>query len=323
MSDTAGYSIAHVTRFVYAAPVTESVTELRMQPRSEGVQRCARFEVATSPRAHVFAYRDAVGNTVHHFDIPGRHTQLTVTATAAVEIAPVPALPERLPVECWNRLDEITGAGLWWDFVRPSTFARESDRLTELARQVELGRTHDPLTTLRRLCEEMRSRFDYVPNSTRVDSPIDEALEARRGVCQDFAHIAIALCRSIGIPCRYVSGYLAPDPEHKDRSNPRATHAWVEVLLPTLGWVGFDPTIACPAGQRHIRVAVGRDYADVPPTRGVFKGGARSELSVQVTVGPADSAQGEATRVTGWVVQEAYEVPSVAPEEIVARAQQQ
>jgi len=117
-----------------------------------------------------------------------------------------------------------------------------------------------------------------------VDSPIDDALKVRAGVCQDLAHIMIALARRIGIPCRYVSGYLSPSPDAHDRSVEGATHAWAEAYVPTLGWVGFDPTNDLLAGDRHIRVAVGRDYADVPPTRGVFRGEAGSELGVLVTI---------------------------------------
>ena len=131
------------------------------------------------------------------------------------------------------------------------------------------------------------SKIAYVPKSTQVDSPIDHALESRRGVCQDFAHIMIGLTRRIGIPCRYVSGYLF----HKEgeRSKEGATHAWVETLLPTLGWVGFDPTNNVIVGDRHVRTSVGRDYADVPPTKGVFKGSAESQLLVAVHVAPSDA----------------------------------
>jgi len=126
--------------------------------------------------------------------------------------------------------------------------------------------------------------FEYVPRSTRVDSPIDEAIATHRGVCQDFAHTMIALLRHIGIPARYVSGYLYRSREDHDRSTPDASHAWVEVLLPHLNWVGFDPTNDLIAFNRHIRTAVGRDYADVPPTHGVFRGKTESELYVAVQV---------------------------------------
>jgi transglutaminase-like putative cysteine protease len=133
-----------------------------------------------------------------------------------------------------------------------------------------------------------------VPNSTKVDSPIAEALQARQGVCQDFAHIMIALVRRLNIPCRYVSGYMFHrDDTENDRSLEGASHAWVEALVPRLGWVAFDPTNNLVGADRHIRVAIGRDYADVPPTRGVYKGEAQSELSVAVTVSPADTAPPE------------------------------
>jgi transglutaminase-like putative cysteine protease len=122
-----------------------------------------------------------------------------------------------------------------------------------------------------------------------VDSPIDDALESRQGVCQDFAHIMIGLARRIGIPCRYVSGYLFHKAGDKTRSAEGATHAWVEALLPGLGWVGLDPTNNVIASDRHVRTAVGRDYADVPPTRGTFKGSADSQLLVAVRVAPSDA----------------------------------
>jgi transglutaminase-like putative cysteine protease len=132
------------------------------------------------------------------------------------------------------------------------------------------------------LCATLYEAFDYEAGITEADSPIDHALTEGRGVCQDFAHIMIAICRGWGVPARYVSGYLCTDPH--DRSTSRATHAWVEAYAPSLGWVGVDPTNNVLAGERHLAVAVGRDYADVPPSRGVFKGEAESHLSVGVAV---------------------------------------
>jgi transglutaminase-like putative cysteine protease len=157
-------------------------------------------------------------------------------------------------------------------------------------------------------------RFEYAPQSTRVDSPIDDALAARKGVCQDFAHVMIALVRQLGIPCRYVSGYLF-QPAESAGSVDGATHAWVEAWLPGLGWVGFDPTHNTPAGEHHIRVAVGRDYADVPPTRGVFKGlsAVRSELAVGVSVGTVEGVVGDPTRFVPWMSREAAS-PLIDPE---------
>lgn len=283
------YAIRHITRYRYSAPVQENVMEARMQPRTEGPQRCLTFSLHTHPRTNVAAYHDYLGNIVHHFDIPGRHQEVTLTAEALVDIQPPPPLPEALPPSAWDALDRIDEHVAFWDLTRPSRYAPFSPPLCQFRTELNLGRQTDPLTTLRMLNRTLYTTFDYAPQSTRVDSPIDEALATRRGVCQDFTHIMIALVRSLGIPCRYVSGYLFHRTEDHDRSAEDATHAWVEAYLPELEWIGFDPTNNLVAGERHIRVAVGRDYADVPPTRGVFKGTAEDELSVGVRVTLADA----------------------------------
>ena len=147
-----------------------------------------------------------------------------------------------------------------------------------------IARRDDPLILVRELNKRLYDYFEYVPHSTHVDSPIDEAIVNGKGVCQDFAHTMIALLRHVRIPARYVSGYLYRSREDHDRSTPDASHAWVDVLLPQLGWVGFDPTNNLIAHHRHIRAAVGRDYADVPPTHGIFRGKTGSELYVAVQV---------------------------------------
>ena len=286
-------SINHATKFRYSAPITESIMELRMQPLTEGPQRCLKFDLSLKPSARVTSYRDHLGNAVHHFDIPGRHTQLVINAKSLIETLPREEPPEALPPGAWNELDALVEGGDYWDMLMPSHFAQQSATLLDFARELDLKRRDDPLTVLRELNAAIYNAFDYVPQSTSADSPIDEALEARKGVCQDYSHIMIALARSLRVPCRYVSGYLFHRVEYNDRSAQDATHAWVEALLPGLGWVGFDPTNNLLAGQRHIRVAVGRDYSDVPPTRGVFKGAAESELSVAVQVKPAEEPDSE------------------------------
>ncbi|HMV46588.1 MAG TPA: transglutaminase family protein [Blastocatellia bacterium] len=297
------YSIRHITRFTYSAPVTESVTEVRMQPRSEGNQRCVKFDLTTQPRTRIQGYRDYLGNVVHHFDIPGKHNQLKITAEATVEISPLPVLPESLPADAWAQLDAVNQTGEHWDYLTPSNFAFKTGLLAGLAAEFRVERRGDPLSLLREINTAIYETFDYAPQSTSVDSPIDDSLEERRGVCQDFAHIMIALVREVKIPCRYVSGYLYHGREDHDRSAADATHAWVEAFLPELGWIGFDPTNNLLAGERHIRTAVGKDYADVPPTRGVFKGSAQSELSVgvQVAATEAPPPEDELMAMTSWI----------------------
>ena len=179
----------------------------------------------------------------------------------------------------------------YWDMLMPSPFARTSPELEEFGRKLGIDRNseRDPLTLLRRLNSDLYSEIAYTKESTSVDSPIEVALNARRGVCQDLAHIMITLLRNIQIPCRYVSGYLHHDASHPDRSGDGATHAWVEALLPGLGWIGFDPTNNLIAGGRHIRTAIGRDYSDVPPTIGLMKGSAQTQLQVRVRVSPSEA----------------------------------
>lgn len=303
------YGIRHVTRFVYDAEISESVMELRMQPAMEGSQQCLQFELQVEPRARVFAYRDALGNAVHHFDLPGRHKGLTITARSLVQVdAPAP-LPESLPMDAWQRVDAWAAAGEDWEFLQPSRFAVWSEPLVAFAESLGpiASRAHDPLTTVRQTMAAVHGAFEYAPQSTTVDSPIDDALAARRGVCQDFTHIMLAMLRRWRLPCRYVSGFIAPDANgtqpDRSRAMSLATHAWVEVALPDLGWIGLDPTNNIDAGESHVRVATGRDYADVPPTRGIFKGGAGSELSVAVSIAPANviPAPEPASVATSWV----------------------
>jgi transglutaminase-like putative cysteine protease len=313
------YAIRHITRYRYSAPIRENVMEVRMQPRSEGPQHCFEFNLAVTPRAQVTLFHDYLGNTIHHFDIPAQHTQLTLRAEAMVEIQPFAPLPECLPLQTWEELDQLARDNHYWDMLEPSRFAHPSPLLNELAGELGFTRQSDPLTVLVALNQAIYNTFDYAPQTTTVDSLIDEAIAARRGVCQDFTHIMIALVRRSGIPCRYVSGYLYHQREAQDRSAEDATHAWLEAYLPPLGWVGFDPTNNLIAAERHIRVAIGRDYADVPPTRGIFKGEAEDELSVGVRVSLADApAEPDETMLpqTDWTI-------PLEPEDMVQWQQQQ
>ena len=282
------YSIRHLTRYRYSEPVSESIMETRMHPRTDSNQHCLTFALSVSPRCRVFTYRDHLGNNVQHFDIPGDHTQLVIIAESVVEQQVLPDVPGFLAPDAWGALDELVRAGDYWEMLLPSTFAVETPALLDLAAKLDVKRRDDPLILVHELNARLFDYFDYVPRHTRVDSPIDEAILSGKGVCQDFAHTMIALLRHVRIPARYVSGYLYRSREDHDRSTPDATHAWVDVLLPHLGWVGFDPTNNLVAHHRHIRTAIGRDYNDVPPTHGIFRGQTDSELFVAVHVEAGD-----------------------------------
>jgi transglutaminase-like putative cysteine protease len=313
------YSIRHLTQFLYSNPVSESMMETRMHPRSDHNQRCLTFHLSVSPRCRVFSYRDHLANQVHHFDIPGQHGQLVIVAESLVEVQHVQPVPAFLAPDAWAELDSMIEQGDYWEMLLPSEFATSTESLDALAEELDVRRRDDPLMVLQQLNEQIFNHFEYVPKSTKVDSPIDLALLTHAGVCQDFAHIMTTLVRSkLHIPCRYVSGYLFHGQSNHDRSVNSATHAWVEALIPQLGWVGFDPTNFLTAGDRHIRTAIGRDYADVPPTHGIFRGRASSELTVAVRVTPSEgtpSLDEEMPVPEDWsiLVEKAQALPEAPP----------
>jgi transglutaminase-like putative cysteine protease len=285
------YAIRHFTRYRYSRPVWQSMMEVRMHPRSEGNQRCFVFQLSVNPRARIFGYTDSYGNLVHHFDLPSRHSQLTIITDALVNIETQPSIPEAMEYGAWQELEDLVEKKDYWDMLMPSHFARSSPELENLA--LEIGATErkrrSPLAFLLDITAAVHGTFKYVKKSTAVNSPIEDALRSRQGVCQDFAHIMIALVRNARIPCRYVSGYLFHGGQDSHPSGDGATHAWVEALLPGIGWVGFDPTTNRLADEKHIRTAIGRDYADVPPTMGMMKGKAETQLQVRVRVTPSQA----------------------------------
>ena len=263
-----------------------------MQPRTDRQQRCLNFRLEVWPHAQVLSTSDCMQNAIHYFDIPRSHSELLLRAQTLVMVQESDQLPESLGSSEWKELTAVAATGHHWDWLRPSTFARPTSLLADFAEEIGFGQDKDPLTALLSLNEKIHTTVDYTPQSTAVDSPIDTALQNRRGVCQDFSHIMIALLREVGIPARYISGYVFLDPEKtKEKELSGASHAWVEVFLPSTGWIGLDPTNNSVVSDKHIRIAVGRDYADVPPTRGTYKGNARSELTVGVHISETEDEE--------------------------------
>lgn len=281
------HHIFHDTMFSYTYPVRESIMEVRLQPRDDERQRCHHFNLTVTPRTLLYSFSDALDNHVHHFNITLPLTSLLVRAESTVEVLPCPVLPAHLPSESWQALDHLHNDPLL-DMLLPSQFAQPTQLLDAFMQRHQIVRGHDPLSTVNTISTLLFDTITYTPQSTTVDSPIDVVLTQQKGVCQDITHVMIAICRSLGIPSRYVSGYLYHRRDDHDRSQSDATHAWLEVWLPELGWIGIDPTNRIWAGERHIRIAIGRDYADVPPTRGVYRGQAHEHLDVVVSVNDAN-----------------------------------
>lgn len=301
------YAITHLTIYNYSEPITDSVMELRMQPRSDTNQRCVRFDLNVSPSAKVISFKDYLNNNLHTFDIPAPHTKLAIKAEAVVEVKDTILLPNGLARDAWEQIDIQAKHHDFYDMLLPGKFARSTELLDQFAQEINWGRRGDPLNLLRELTVHIYNKFDYVQHVTRVDSPIDDALSRRRGVCQDFSHIMLALVRKLGIPARYVSGYLYHRKEEGDRSDVDASHAWIEAWLPDLGWVGFDPTNNLIASDRHIRVSVANDYANASPSRGVFKGATDTTLEVRVKVSQLDELPFEEEELSPEIVMPQYQ----------------
>ncbi len=288
MAGPATYDIEHVTRYRYSSPVSGCVMSLCLEPRQDADQRLLRFEIETDPPAPMNAEADSFGNTKHVLNIHREHPALAITARATVEQTPARRRPHSLRAGAWEEIGGWRDSFTLWDFIQPSALTRPSPALSAFTDRLGIEPAEDPLHAVQRLSNLLYRNLDYVPGSTSAISPVDHILETGRGVCQDYAHAMIAIARSWGVPTRYVSGYLHDsDSEEFDApAPPSASHAWAECLLPELGWVGFDATNDRLAGHGHIRLAVGRDYRDVAPTSGIFRGGGESHIEVEVRVRP-------------------------------------
>ena len=280
----AHYTIEHAIEFVYSAPVAVSVMTLFLHPVQDRRQVVRGFTLETDPSGSVFEFEGPFRNRGHFFDRPGRHRRLSILGRSTVEVGPIPETPSEAGEDAWARLGAAARAPELGLMLQPSRFVRSSPLLADFIGSCGLERGDDPLATATVLRSRLHESFDYIPGTTAVDSPIERILESREGVCQDYAHVMASILRGWGIPTRYVSGYLGPDGADGDGAATGESHAWVESWFPGTGWVGFDPTNDTQCDERHVRVAVGRDYADVPPTRGVFRGSAESMLRTRVTI---------------------------------------
>ena len=280
--------IKHTSRYRYNGPVSHSVMRLCLKPLDDARQRLLRFHVETDPPAALSQETDSFGNSKHLLTLHHEHNSLEISSTSAVETAKAPSLPSALPNDTWEEIRSWQNSFRLWDFTHPSAYAHPSDALGTFVEETDLRPGDDPLESVLRLSDTLHRAFQFAPGSTSAVSPIEHILETRQGVCQDYAHVMIAIARSWGVPARYTSGYLYAG-SWEEESLSSASHAWVECLLPGLDWVGFDPTNRGLAGQRHVRLAVGRDYKDVTPTEGIIHGNAQSTLEVQVGVRPVDS----------------------------------
>ncbi|ELK47450.1 transglutaminase family protein [Halobacillus sp. ACCC02827] len=276
------YHIEHTNTFQYDSPVDQSMNHIRLKPRTDECQRLLTYRTEITPGSMTKEHIDLWGNHVETFFIPEKHDHLMLKTSSTVSIQKSPFI--RM-ITCSDEMREIFHSELFHHHYlaylndTPYTFLYKN-QVEDIMKEV--GGAEDPVRFSLRLMEYLHQSISYDTMTTEVSTKAHESWPLKAGVCQDYAHVMLGVLRSQGIPSRYVSGYLYVG-EDSALVGDAATHAWVEVMVPGIGWVGLDPTNNVEALEQHIRIGTGRDYADVSPLQGVYRGGGQS-LDVKVSV---------------------------------------
>jgi transglutaminase-like putative cysteine protease len=279
-------NLLHRTTFLYAGEARDSFNEVRLRPVDNEVQACRSFALRLKPKAPVSDYPDFHGNTVHYFEILEGHRSLVVEAESEVETVPEAgrqAVPAVSPAELAASPEREMQA----EFCTDSQYVPLAPELWREAQDALAAGRGDVWSDVIRISGHVHGTFAYRTGATGISTRATDALSLRAGVCQDFAHVTLGLCRCMGIPARYVSGYFLNEDRKPGESE--ASHAWVEAFIPGYGWAAYDPTHARTADERYIKVAVGRDYADIRPVSGTYRGAKTRELRVEVEVRQASA----------------------------------
>lgn len=296
------YEIVHVTEYAYgeAVPLCHNVARLR--PRETDRQTCVRHELGVSPTPTVFRERvDFFGNPVTSFSVQNLHLALSVTARSEVDVQP-PSAPSGLFPMTWEEAVRILATGRDPEVRLARQFVFESPRIRQDPALADYATPSFPAgrllsAALLDLTQRISADFRFQKGCTSVGTSVQEVFQSRQGVCQDFAHLQIACLRMMGIPARYVSGYIVtePPPGQRRQIGTDASHAWVSAFIPGIGWLDLDPTQGRGAEEDHITVAWARDYADVAPLKGILLGGRQQSLYVSVDVVPLSDGDVSAT----------------------------
>ncbi len=300
------YEITHLTAYSYSSDVSVSQHVARLTPRALNFQKCWAHELAVDPKpALVTSRTDYFGNQATFFSITGAHRRLTVTARSQVDLA-ARVIPDAAHTPPWETVRELfrrhdaSPTVNTQEFIFPSAMIPRLPELAEYA-AASFAPERPVLEAVLDLTRRMADDFTFDPRATTVATPLEQVIKQRRGVCQDFAHFQIGCFRALGLPARYVSGYLEtlPPPGKPRLVGADASHAWVQVFIPETGWVDVDPTNNLLPTERHITVAWGRDFSDVSPIRGVIVGGGKHQLSVSVDVKPLGETAEATERISG------------------------
>lgn len=272
--------VVHSTGFAYQSPVTSSYNEARLTPRSDSRQNVIVNRVETVPATRSYRYTDYWGTAVTAFDLHAPHEELEVSGMSVVETE-AGERPDAERKRSWDEVRTEEVEDRYDEMLSNTLYVPRSRSLTATARRLAKGL--DPEETVEAICRFVYDEMEYVPGTTGVHTTAVDAWNERKGVCQDYAHLTLLMLRSLGIPARYVSGYLHPKPNAAvDKTVEGQSHAWIEAW--TGGWWGFDPTNVTPITEQHVSVGVGRDYSDVSPLKGIYTGGQATDLDVVVEI---------------------------------------
>ncbi|MCB1277861.1 transglutaminase family protein [Prosthecobacter sp.] len=290
------YRITHRTTYAYSAQVAVSHHAARLRPRDTDTQRCLEFGLSFDPEPDLLTeHVDSFGNQVSCFSVQKLHKHFEVVSRSYVSITAV-LQPDPLQTPAWEDVAAKFRDPVSVDLLDPCQFVFGSPLLVhEMPLRTfalpSFPKGRPVLAAAADLCRRINQEFVFDPKATTISTPLKEVLEKKRGVCQDFAHLAIASLRAMGLPARYISGYLRT---HPPAGKPRlqgvdASHAWASCFVPGFGWVDFDPTNNCFTALDHITVAIGRDFSDVSPVRGIITGGGKHSVMVGVDVEPVET----------------------------------
>lgn len=268
--------IHHRTHYHYPHWVVDSANQLKLYPLQNVHQHVVEHQLVVSHDPTIHTFQDYFDNTTGFFTLVKPHRELEIESFCEVEMTEHAVLPHQSAAVAWTELRSNQLQTKWHDYL----FAESTLNQSSIEEATHLNSSEHPFDELHRLSEYIFKNFEYKKGVTTIETGVDEIWKLRAGVCQDFAHLLLYMMRLRGVPCRYVSGYICPG--NSEWRGEGATHAWAEAWLPDVGWVGIDPTNNCLAGERHVRLAVGRSFLDCTPVKGTYKGSIEHLLEVTV-----------------------------------------
>lgn len=275
------YRIKHITRYTYPSPVIDSANQVMLFPLNDDQQEVKKHEIVITHQPNVEIFTDYFGNQVGDFSVIKPHTELTIRSTIDVIIHEVQLPADDTDTAAqWEMLNATPEQAPFLDFLALEKFNASTE--VEAVASLMIKESATPFEVSKLLSSYVYDNFEYKKGITNVETKVDEIWNLKAGVCQDFAHVLLVMLRIIGIPARYVSGYICPK-NHELRGE-GATHAWVEAYIPFYGWIGLDPTNNCIVSDRHVRLAIGRNFSDCTPVKGTYKGSSEHILEVSVTI---------------------------------------